>query len=288
MRRGRRAMEEESHGGGVGGYPCARRERERQRSREVGWVVVVVAGVCRRLFVELRRGGTVGLGVCLRSLPRVRRVPPESESGLQRGGGVALACLVIPCARSCGGRRSVCCVVAWRACACRARVRGGGKVAFGSGQLAARTHAVLLPLSLWRCAERREKKMRKGRGGGEEPAASRVRKERGFRGRKGGVRPLRFAAAVCSGAWSAFACFEGKCACAFSALVCARGRSKVRRAVLVAKKRRARLVPPGVRRPDRSTPCEVAEWSLWSLFVGSSRIPRYRRFLYSVGVVLVD
>jgi hypothetical protein len=142
----------------VGGYPCARRERERQRSREVGWVVVVVAGVCRRLFVELRRGGTVGLGVWLRSLPRVRRVPPESESGLQRGGGVALACLAIPCARSCGGRRSVCCVVAWRACACRARVRGGGKVAFGSGQLAARTHAVLLPLlvAVWPRGERKK------------------------------------------------------------------------------------------------------------------------------------
>ena len=60
----------------------------------------------------------------------------------------------------------------------------------------------------------------------------------------------------------------------------------MRRAVLVAKKRRARLVPPGVRRPDRSTPCEVAEWSLWSLFVGRSWIPRDWRFLYSVGVVL--
>ena len=33
--------------------------------------------------------------------------------------------------------------------------------------------------------------------------------------------------------------------------------------MLVAKKRRARLVPPGVRRPDRCTPCEVAEWALW-------------------------
>ena len=186
-------MEEESHGGGVGGCPCARRERERLRSREVGWVVVVVAGVCRRLFVELRRGGTVGLGVCLRSLPRVRRVPPESESGLQRGGGVALACLAIPCARSCGGRRSVCCVVAWRACACRARVRGGGKVAFGAGQLAARTHAVLLPLSLWRCAERREKNAQ-GPRGGEEPAASRVRRERGFGRTKGGGAPFE----VCS------------------------------------------------------------------------------------------
>ena len=178
----------------VGGYPCARRERERQRSREVGWVVVVVAGVCRRLFVELRRGGTVGLGVCLRSLPRVRRVPPESESGLQRGGGVALACLAIPCARSCGGRRSVCCVVAWRACACRARVRGGGKVAFGSGQLAARTHAVLLPLSLWRCAERRERKNaqgpRRGGGAGCEPCAQGER----FSRTKGGGAPFE----VCS------------------------------------------------------------------------------------------
>lgn len=41
---------------GVGGCPCARRERERQRSREVGWVVVVVAGLCRRLFVEVCGG----------------------------------------------------------------------------------------------------------------------------------------------------------------------------------------------------------------------------------------
>lgn len=111
----------------VGGCPCARRERERQRSGEVGWVVVVVAGLCRRLFVEVRRGGTVGLGVWLRSSPRVRRVPPLSESGLQRGGGVALRCLVLTRLRSCGGR-SVCCVVAWRECACRACVRGGGKV----------------------------------------------------------------------------------------------------------------------------------------------------------------
>ena len=135
---------------GVGGCPCARRERERQRRREeVGWVwvVVVVAGLCRRSFVELRRGGTVGLGVSLRSSPRVRRVPPESESGLQRGGGAALPCLVLTCPRSCGWKESVWCVVAWRECACRARVRGGGKVrgaaARGAGQLAARTHAVL-------------------------------------------------------------------------------------------------------------------------------------------------
>ena len=135
---------------GVGGCPCARRERERQRRREeVGWVwvVVVVAGLCRRSFVELRRGGTVGLGVSLRSSPRVRRVPPESESGLQRGGGAALPCLVLTCPRSCGWKESVWCVVAWRECGCRARVRGGGKVrgaaARGAGQLAARTHAVL-------------------------------------------------------------------------------------------------------------------------------------------------
>ena len=154
------------------------------------------------------------------------------------------------------------CVASVRLSRARARWWEGG-VRFGS---ACGTHPCRPPPPFGGgVPERREKKMRKGRGGGEEPAASRVRKERGFRGRKGGVRPLRFAAAVCSGAWSAFACFEGKCACAFSALVCARGRSKVRRAVLVAKKRRARLVPPGVRRPDRSTPCEVAEWSLWSL-----------------------
>ena len=50
-----RAMEEESHGGRRG-MSCARRERERQRSREVGWVVVVVAGLCRRLFVEVCGG----------------------------------------------------------------------------------------------------------------------------------------------------------------------------------------------------------------------------------------
>ena len=38
--------------------------------------------------------------------------------------------------------------------------------------------------------------------------------------------------------------------------------AEVRRAVLVASKRRARLVPPGVRRPDRYTPCEVGLYVL--------------------------
>ena len=38
--------------------------------------------------------------------------------------------------------------------------------------------------------------------------------------------------------------------------------AEVRRAVLVASKRRARLVPPGVRRPDRYTPCEVGMYVL--------------------------
>ena len=106
---------------GVGGCPCARRERERQRRREeVGWVwvVVVVAGLCRRSFVELRRGGTVGLGVSLRSSPRVRRVPPESESGLQRGGGAALPCLVITCVHARAGEGK--CVV--RGCVARVRL----------------------------------------------------------------------------------------------------------------------------------------------------------------------
>ena len=105
---------------GVGGCPCARRERERQRRREeVGWVwvVVVVAGLCRRSFVELRRGGTVGLGVSLRSSPRVRRVPPESESGLQRGGGAALPWRAVrgslrhapmPCSPVCAEERKKC------------------------------------------------------------------------------------------------------------------------------------------------------------------------------------
>ena len=167
---------------GVGGCPCARRERERQRRREeVGWVwvVVVVAGLCRRSFVELRRGGTVGLGVSLRSSPRVRRVPPESESGLQRGGGAALPCLVLTCPRSCGWKESVWCVVAWRECACRARVRGGGKVrgaaARGAGQLAARTHAVLPRL----CR------------GEEENNAQGPREGELFRGAEGGRRRRR-------------------------------------------------------------------------------------------------
>ena len=41
------------------------------------------------------------------------------------------------------------------------------------------------------------------------------------------------------------------------------GVAEVRRAVLVASKRRAQLAPPGVRRPDRYTPREVAECALW-------------------------
>ena len=64
--------------------------------------------------------------------------------------------------------------------------------------------------------------------------------------------------------------------------------AEVRRAVLVASKRRARLVPPGVRRPDRYTPCEVGLYVLSGGFVPSGRSVRVCHFLYSVCVVLYD
>ena len=103
-----------------------------------------------------------------------------------------------------------------------------------------------------------------GDAGGERKRDDRAS---GEEGECAGWRPvcalvLVLAASGCA-AWSGFVSFRGKGVCVCFALVCVRGRAKARRAVLVASKRRARLVPPGVRRPDRCKPCEVAEWSLW-------------------------
>ena len=115
---------------GVGGCPCARRERERQRSREVGWVVVVVAGPpcfaggCLSRCAAGRHGGAWSVVALLPSCAACASLERVRPAAWRRRG----AALPRPhlCLRSCGGR-SVCCVVAWRECACRACVRGGGK-----------------------------------------------------------------------------------------------------------------------------------------------------------------
>ena len=252
-RRDRERREESSHLGGSACahffWPEARAGRRRGRCRGGAWAWRPRCGAgrsCPRLV-----GGVPSSGGSGRTWGRTSRQPSGRRRVLSSRRG---ALEVIVRVRACGVHDASC--------------GEGGAWAPGVASRARRVRGG---------AAGRTRKWRKGREQRKGEGAERGREPRFAHPRVGRI-------AVC--AWSVGGPFWGAVkGGVLRGGVGGTGAAKVRRAVLVAVTRRARLVPPGVRRPDRYTPCEVAECALWESLPGQSHV--IGNFSYSVCVVSI-